>query len=252
MLESPWPLEQQKLLDVGCGTGSFIEQVHKRFGSANGIDYNEGMLGKAMEKFGGKGDKVTLQQGCAQALPFEDQSFHGCTINQIIHHFSAADNFEEARLALLECYRVLKPGGVLVINTSAPEQQRDGFWWLSLFPENSQRMCARFPPIESLQGHLSDAGFEKCSATGGLVVPLWQTLMHRDLYLDGGLNLAFQKTYRDCDSSWEMPPEELEAGLATLRGMMEKGTADAWLAEREQLRLKSGQASFLIARKPLA
>jgi len=249
MLQSPWPLKEQDFLDVGCGTGSWLQQMHGQVRSLSGIDYNEGMLGKAMTRFGN--GEAHLQQGCAQDLPFEDERFHGCTMNQIIHHFSPADNFQEARDAIKECHRVLKPGGVLVINCSAPEQQRDGFWWLSLFPENSERMCTRFAPITTLRSHLADVGFEACAFTGGVVIPVNQTLMHPSRYLDGGVELAFDESYRNCDSSWEMPSAELNAGLEKLRGMMKDGSAESWLSERELLRQRTGQMTFLIARKPL-
>ena len=44
---------------------------------------------------------------------------------------------------------------------------------------------------------------------------------------------------------------ELEERQRILKEMMDSGKADAWLAEREALRKKVGQATFVTARKPL-
>lgn len=249
MLLSPWPLEEQTVLDVGCGTGSWLEQLLGKVGAARGIEYNEGMLARASERLQ-KRPNVEVQQGAAQQLPFQSESFHAVTMNQVIHHFNGGENYSEATEAFSEVYRVLKPGGVFVLNTSSPEQQRDGFWWLSLFPDNSERMMKRFPPIKSIQQSLAAIGFQGCPHTGGTVVPLGHTLMHPSRYLDRGFDLAFDKDYRNCDSSWEMPPEELEAGLQTLRSKIQDGSVHEWLQSREDLRMQTGQYTLLIVRKP--
>ena len=74
--------------------------------------------------------------------------------------------------------------------------------------------------------------------------------MHPDVYLDGGVDLAFDPEYRKCDSSWEMiDADELEQGLSQITAMKAAGTADGWLAEREALRKGMGQATFVIGRK---
>merc|ERR1719491_1352875 len=90
------------------------------------------------------GDSVTLVQGSGNAFPFEASSFDAVTIHQVIHHFPPADGFAYASTVFQEIYRVLKPGGVLVMSTSTPEQQRDAFWWMSLFPKAADDICSRF------------------------------------------------------------------------------------------------------------
>ena len=46
------------------------------------------------------------------------------------------------RAAIREFARVLKPGGVLVINTSATNQCREGFWFYHLVPEAAAKLRA--------------------------------------------------------------------------------------------------------------
>eukprot|EP00658_Telonema_sp_P-2_P071394 TRINITY_DN60664_c0_g1_i1.p2 TRINITY_DN60664_c0_g1~~TRINITY_DN60664_c0_g1_i1.p2 ORF type:complete len:243 (-),score=62.77 TRINITY_DN60664_c0_g1_i1:300-1028(-) len=216
------------------------------FGEVCGVEYNDGMLEKAVARFGAE---VPLAQGSAQNIPHPEDWFDVVTINQVIHHFDTKDDFAALSVAIQECYRVLKPGGCLMINTSTPEQQRDGFWWLSLFPEASARICQRFPPLNTLISKMTAAGF-KVDADG-VVVPLRRPLMKPELYLQGGIDLAFDPTYRACDSSWEMIDEvEMEHGLEKISQMKEDGEAEGWLADREALRFSCGQFTFVVAKKP--
>lgn len=216
------------------------------FGEICGVEYNDGMLEQAVSRFG---SSINLVQGAAQALPHPDASFDLVTINQVIHHFSETNDFHDLQQALQEVHRVLKAGGRLVVCTSTPEQQRDAFWWLSLFPTASEKMSKRFPPLETLLRHMASSGLEVSSE--GVIVPLHRPLMHPELYLNGGIDLAFDPEYRKCDSSWEMIEEdELQKGLQEIRSMKASGQAEAWLQHREQLRKSIGQATFVIASKP--
>jgi len=213
------------------------------------------MIAEARRKFDGpdgakrRRSNVKLVQGSAETLPFDDGSFEVCTINQVIHHFPKDDNYAFAKRAFREAYRVLKPGGIFVINTSTPEQQRDAFWWLSLFPKASEAICQRFPPMDDLLAHLKAAGF--VMDADSVAVPLHRTLMAQDRYLEHGVKGGFMASYRAGDSSWSMADNfgELEEGLQTLKKMIDDGRSDAWLKEREALRLKMGQATFITAYK---
>jgi len=241
------PLHEQTLLDVGCGTGSFLAQMKPFFKKVCGVEFNDGMLEQAVARFG---SEVPLVLGAAQDIPHPDESFDVVTINQVIHHFDASNDYSALLQALKEGQRVLKPSGRLIISTSTPAQQRDAFWWLSLFPKASEKICDRFPPLETLVAKLASAGLVVDS--DGIIVPLSRPLMAPDRYLNGGIDLAFDSAYRACDSSWEMVaahPEEFQAGLAQIRKMKEDGTADQWLAERETLRRSMGQCTFVVSKK---
>jgi ubiquinone/menaquinone biosynthesis C-methylase UbiE len=246
------PLNEQKVLDIGCGTGTFIEAILDKVESVSGLEYNDGMIGQARTRLAGKPKVGKLIQGSADNLAdFADGSFDACTFNQVIHHFPKDDNYAFCLKSFQECFRVLKPGGYLVLNTSMPEQQRDAFWWLSLFPKASDAVCDRFPPMATLEAHMKKAGFEWNADS--VSVPLHRSLMADAAYLKDGVKSGFKAEYRAGDSSWSMAENfgELDEGLKKLQKMIDDGTADEWLAGREKLRKSMGQATFISVRKPL-
>jgi len=241
-------LSELDILDVGCGTGTYLKHVQPFFKSVTGLEYNDGMIGEARKLLG---KSAKLVQGPANKMPFADASFHVVTINQVVHHFPTDDEGKFSYLAdvLKECARLLKPNGSIVISTSTPEQQRDAFWWLALFPKTTPSICGRFPPLEIFSKHLKDAGFTWNSES--VTVPISATLMSEKQYLTRGVDGAFEPFYRDGDSSFSMAEKcgELEEGLEALRVMKKEGTDGAWLAKRELLRKSIGQATFLTCRK---
>lgn len=248
LAQGNWELKNQSVLDIGCGTGTFIRTVQGKVGTISGMDYNDGMLKQAREKLG---KDLNLKQGSADCLPFEDAQFHACSMNQVIHHFPMDENYSFLKRSFEEAFRVLQPGGVFHLNTSTPEQQRDGFWWLSLFPEATEKMMARFPPLDIVKKYMRDSGFIVDSDS--VSVPLERALIAEDKYLEQGVMGAFDADYRNGDSSWAMAENcgELEEGQRVIKEMLKAGTADAWLAEREALRKQVGQATFVTVRKPL-
>lgn len=42
-----WKLEEQSLLDIGCGTGTFLNRMRRFVGKVSGLELNEGMLARA-------------------------------------------------------------------------------------------------------------------------------------------------------------------------------------------------------------
>ena len=53
------PKSSLKLLDVGCGTGNYIDILKSKVGSCTGLEFNKGMLATAQAKHTGD-DRVTL------------------------------------------------------------------------------------------------------------------------------------------------------------------------------------------------
>ena len=98
----------QKVLDVACGTGVFAREALLRVvpnGSVTGLDCNEDMLTVARRAEPG----IDWQLGLAEALPFADKSFDvvACQFGLMF--------FEDRRSALEQMWRVLRPGGRLVV-----------------------------------------------------------------------------------------------------------------------------------------
>ena len=107
--------EFASLLDVGCGTGHFLNLLlNQPHGSGPtfpslrlaGIDISPGMLKIARERLG---NDVDLREGGVETLPWLDDSFDVVTSTDVFHHLS------DPNPALAKIKRVIKPGGILII-----------------------------------------------------------------------------------------------------------------------------------------
>ncbi len=97
-----------RLLDVGCGTGSLLPVISERFPSAElvGLDLCIEMLSVARGKLDGH---TALVAARAENLPFPDCHFDIVVSCSTLHYIRYPEE------SLLELQRVLKPGGKLII-----------------------------------------------------------------------------------------------------------------------------------------
>ncbi len=98
----------EDLLDVGCGTGVFLEKVSSSVPDArlSGVDLSPEMLEVARGKLG---EAVPLEQSHAHELPFSDGMFDVVVSTNAFHYF------RNPLGALEEMARVLRPDGRLVL-----------------------------------------------------------------------------------------------------------------------------------------
>jgi len=100
-------------IDLGCGRGEWLEVLLDEGFSPLGIDQDEGMLQGCREH------NLPAQQGDAVAylatLPDESQTV--ITAFHVVEHIS----FDQLRAVVSEALRVLKPGGLLIMETPNPE-----------------------------------------------------------------------------------------------------------------------------------
>lgn len=108
-----------QILDVGCGTGEYIQRANKLGFSASGIEPAEAMRKAAIDKNPGS----TILNGMATELPFQDGTFDLVICIEVLRYLHSADN----QRALREMYRVLKPGGTLFL-TMVNRYALDGFY----------------------------------------------------------------------------------------------------------------------------
>jgi ubiquinone/menaquinone biosynthesis C-methylase UbiE len=243
---SPRPLQGQTILDAGCGTGNYIRALNGKVGMLVGLEFNEGMLAQAREKFQNN-PNIRLYLGSLLDLPYAADSFDGIVCNQVLHHLNTGnvgqENFSPVRRMLAEAYRVLRPQGALVVNTSSHQQLFDGFWWADLIPAAMDRIAKRFPSLELLASMLEESGFN----FRGNIVPLNSVLQGKN-YLDPEGPL--KKNYQNGDSTWSLATnEELEHALGRVRTMNEDGSMARYLEARETLRRNIGQTTCVFARK---
>lgn len=100
-------LTKVRFLDCGCGAGEYVFALRDEFGTdAWGIEYLEEKVAKG--KANGR-HAARIKQGDLQKLDEPDSSFDVALLNEVLEHVP-----DESQ-ALLEVYRVLKPGGKLIV-----------------------------------------------------------------------------------------------------------------------------------------
>jgi SAM-dependent methyltransferase len=98
------------VLDCGCGPGSITIDIAKHVvpGSVVGIDLGATQIERAKANAAATGVRnVTFQSASCYTLPFEDNSFDRVFSHALMEHLS------DPLRALKECWRVLKPRGVI-------------------------------------------------------------------------------------------------------------------------------------------
>lgn len=112
----------EKVLDVGCGSGLLLNGTAMRLtsGKATGIDiWSPHSGGGNLEllwrnaKSEGVADKIEFKEADARKMPFDDATFDVVMSSGALHHIS--HNFEDHERTVREIIRVLKPGGRVVI-----------------------------------------------------------------------------------------------------------------------------------------
>ena len=178
----------QCALDLAGGTGDLAEQLLKGVGASGRVvlaDINAAMLEEGRRRLidKGAGGNLSIAQVNAENLPFANDTFDCITIAFGLR------NVTDQQAALASMFRVLKPGGKLVIlEFSKPaDALRPAYDWYSfkMLPllgelvakdADSYRYLAEsirmHPDQETLRGMMVDAGYDRCrffNLTGGVV-----------------------------------------------------------------------------------
>lgn len=101
-----------RVLDVGCGPGTYHTPLIALGARVVGCDASPGMVREALANSRANRYPVGLAQASAEALPFRDASFERVMANHVLYHVP------DIPLALREIRRVLQPGGRAVLATN--------------------------------------------------------------------------------------------------------------------------------------
>ncbi|MBR3052383.1 methyltransferase domain-containing protein [Candidatus Saccharibacteria bacterium] len=103
------PKRMEKFADIGGGYGRLAGEYLKRARTVIVFDYSKSELEQAKEIYG---NKIETRAGDIYELPFKDAELDGLMMIRVTHHLKHLDK------AIAELYRVLKPGGVAVIEVA--------------------------------------------------------------------------------------------------------------------------------------
>ncbi|HET7433546.1 MAG TPA: methyltransferase domain-containing protein [Thermoanaerobaculia bacterium] len=137
----------RRALDVGCGTGFPLIELAERLGSAtsvHGIDPWSAAVARAAEKVRCRATpNVTLHEGSAASLPFDDASF------DLIVSNLGLNNFDDRDAVIRECARVARSGAVLALTTNVQGHMQELY---AIFEE----VLAKHEParIDALREHI--------------------------------------------------------------------------------------------------
>jgi ubiquinone/menaquinone biosynthesis C-methylase UbiE len=193
MLDAFWQRhvreERPVVIDVGCGTGATLDAL-RDVATATGID----AAPQAIRLCRMRGLTATAAAS-AEALPFRDASFDVAISCDVLCHQSIADK----SVPLREVRRVLKPGGLLLLNLPA-------YQWLHSSHDEHVHTNRRFTRAE-VRALLENVGFEVVYSTywNSLLLPaivmvrLWRKAIPRPVSdLDGDGTSVLSSIFAAC------------------------------------------------------
>jgi len=148
--------EGESILEVACGTGVVFEQIIRLNPDGNnvGIDLSLDMLEKAKKRLKRVNlSNYEIKEGNALSLDFEDDSFE-LVVNNFMVDLMPVETFDKIAS---EFYRVIKPGGRVVISTFSFGKKKINKVWF-LIAKILPNLLTGCRPV-SFSQYLEDAGF---------------------------------------------------------------------------------------------
>lgn len=153
--------QEAAVLDAGCGTGGLIRRLSSDLPRWNwsGVDFMPLACQLAQTRL----PSAQIREGSITALPFADATFDGVTALDVVSQVAFPD---ETGAAFREFHRVLRPGGVFVLNVAA-------YRWLWSYHDDACQTRHRFAAGE-LQGLAEAAGLRirRITRWNALTLPL--------------------------------------------------------------------------------
>jgi ubiquinone/menaquinone biosynthesis C-methylase UbiE len=183
-----------RLLDCGCGTGTNLARLLDEYGRACGFD----LTWRGLEFAHAQGRR-RLAQASITHIPFRSATFDVVTSFDVLQTLT----LEQAHAGLAEMWRVLKPGGAMVLNVAALEALRGNH---SVLAEERHRYTKAM-----LRSFVEQAGFrvEHLAYTNTALFPLM-------LAVRSGQRMVGLKPAEEAEGEITVPWGPLNAALAGL------------------------------------
>ena len=99
-----------RLLDIGCATGIFLDSMRRLGWQVEGVEPTASAAAYARERFG-----LKIFEGRLEDAGYPDASFDAISLWDVLEHV------HDPRLVINEVARILRPGGLLIINIPNPD-----------------------------------------------------------------------------------------------------------------------------------
>ena len=150
-LEEICRIGPDRLIDIGCGPGAFLSLVEENFPDIqlNALDLSEEMIRETKKRLS---DTAIVTVGDSENMPLESEQYQVVTCNMSIHHYPHPQN------ALNEMFRILKPGGYLLLNDMdcIALVRAAANWIFPRLPGGDVKMYRR----DEIEGMVRNAGFQ--------------------------------------------------------------------------------------------
>ena len=186
------------ILDLGCGTGRFTEDLAVRFDAeVLGVDPSQKMLEQAQRKR--RDSRVRYEHGRGEAIPLPDKSVDLIFMSMVFHHF------DDPKLTARECRRVLRDDGTVFLRGGTRERITS-YPYVQFFPETLPLLEECLAPVVSIAQVFEEAGFRTLS----LDVVKQEVARNFEAYAE--------KLSAGADSVLaQLSPAEFETGMSALR-----------------------------------
>lgn len=148
-------LKAKTILEVGSGTGFWLNLLHQITPRLYGLDFSAGMISQARKQSA----PIKLTRGTAIQLPYQSGTFDLLYCVDAIHHFG------DHRAFIAEAFRVLKKGGALAVLGHDPHEAGGDSWYIyNYFEDVYDTDLRRYPSGKSVMDWMKADGFQNISA----------------------------------------------------------------------------------------
>ncbi len=141
------------VLEVGSGTGYWLNLLHTTVPNLFGLDYSMGMIKQAQRQ----PSPLKLVRGSAVQLPYRDNTFDLVYCVDAIHHFG------DHRQFIAEVFRVLRPAGALAVIGHDPHEGTSKWYIYDYFNNVYDTDLRRYPSGRSVLKLMEAEGYENAS-----------------------------------------------------------------------------------------
>jgi SAM-dependent methyltransferase len=182
--------------------------------------------------------------GSVTDLPMEDSSFDVVISNQVIHHLEDSSTYStrvNTYQMFREVKRVLKFGGIFIINTTFPDQYKLAYWYADFIPKTIEIFNKKLPSLQEYEKIIKSVDL-KIVSVDVLVDPL----IGNEYFNPKG---PLFKEWRDGDSGFSvLDDSEIESMMNDIEKKNNDGSIQKFIEEKEIERMKLGHSTFIVCK----